>query len=131
MLLRQEAALDRSIDRKVRIILTMRQEHARLCRGGSRTAPTQLEGASADTPSSVCDSGQNGEARPSLRETQTPNVRGLRQPGNHGQKVRKRKTPAKPQNRRNKARMSIENKGPVRRDKPAGSRECKFLTRKD
>jgi hypothetical protein len=29
MLLRQEAALDRSIDRKVRIILTMRQEHAR------------------------------------------------------------------------------------------------------
>ena len=39
MLLRQEAALDRSIDRKVRIILTMRQEHARLCRGGSRTAP--------------------------------------------------------------------------------------------
>ncbi len=39
MLLRQEAALDRSIDRKVRIILTMRQEHARLGRGGSRTAP--------------------------------------------------------------------------------------------
>ena len=30
MLLRQEAALDRSIDRKVRIILTMRKEHARL-----------------------------------------------------------------------------------------------------
>jgi hypothetical protein len=41
MLLRQEAALDRSIDRKVRIILAMRQEHARLGRGGSRTAPTQ------------------------------------------------------------------------------------------
>ena len=39
MLLRQEAALDRSIDRKVRIILTMRQEHAR-GRGCSRTAPT-------------------------------------------------------------------------------------------
>ncbi len=34
------AALDRSIDPKVRIILTMRQEHTRLCRGGSRTAPT-------------------------------------------------------------------------------------------
>ena len=29
MLLRQEAALDGSIDGKVRIILTMRQEHAR------------------------------------------------------------------------------------------------------
>ncbi len=41
MLLRQEAALDRSIDRKVRIILTMRQEHARLGRGGSRTAPAR------------------------------------------------------------------------------------------
>ena len=41
MLLRQEAALDRSIDRKVRIILALRQEHARRCRGGSRTAPTQ------------------------------------------------------------------------------------------
>ena len=40
MLLRQEMALDRSIDRKVRIILTMRQEHAR-GRGGSRTAPAQ------------------------------------------------------------------------------------------
>ncbi len=39
MLTRQEMALDRSIDRKVRIILTMRQEHAR--RGGSRTAPEQ------------------------------------------------------------------------------------------
>jgi hypothetical protein len=38
MLLRQEASLDRSIDRKVRIILTMRKEHARACRGGSRTA---------------------------------------------------------------------------------------------
>ncbi len=40
MLLRQEAALDRSINRKVRIILTMRSEQARLGRGGSRTAPT-------------------------------------------------------------------------------------------
>jgi hypothetical protein len=40
MLLRQEAALDRSIDRKVRIILTLRQEHARRGGGGARTAPT-------------------------------------------------------------------------------------------
>jgi len=87
----------------------MRQEHARQCRGGSRTAragtpwraPTQeasppgnepddrateelskvvgLEGG-AGTPSSVCDSGQGSEALPSLRETQTPNGGGLRQP---------------------------------------------------
>jgi hypothetical protein len=36
--LRLEMALDRAIDRKVRILLTMRKEHARECRGGSRTA---------------------------------------------------------------------------------------------
>jgi hypothetical protein len=40
MVLRLETALDRAIDRKVRIILTLRQEHARLGRGGSRTART-------------------------------------------------------------------------------------------
>ena len=131
MLLRQEAALDRSIDRKVRIILTMRQEHARLCRGGSRTAPTQLEGASADTPSSVCDSGQNGEARPSLRETQTPNVRGLRQPGNHGSESPEEENAGETSKSPEQSENVSENKGPVRRDKPAGSRECKFLTRKD
>ena len=38
MVLRLETAHDRAIDRKVRILLTMRQEHARLGRGGSRTA---------------------------------------------------------------------------------------------
>jgi hypothetical protein len=77
MLTRQEMALDRSIDRKVRILLTMRQEHARLSRGGSRTAQPEasppadeLPGAGADTPSSFCESGQDGETRPSLRETQ-------------------------------------------------------------
>jgi len=41
MVLRLEMALDRSIDRKVRIILTLRKEHARLGGGGSRTAPTR------------------------------------------------------------------------------------------
>jgi hypothetical protein len=50
MLLRQEAALDRSIDRKVRIILTLRQEHARLGGGGSRTP--QLEASPPDNESS-------------------------------------------------------------------------------
>jgi hypothetical protein len=39
MLVRQEMALDRSIDRKVKIILSMRKEHAQQPRGGSRTAP--------------------------------------------------------------------------------------------
>jgi hypothetical protein len=102
MVLRLEMALDRAIDRKVRILLTMRKEHASLSRGGSRTAPTEQEAsppddeannreaqelskligleASADTPSSVCDSGQGSEAPPSLRETQTPKGGGLRQP---------------------------------------------------
>ena len=51
MLLRQEMALDRSIDRKVRIILTMRQEHARLGGGGSRTASTQPEASPPDNES--------------------------------------------------------------------------------
>jgi hypothetical protein len=42
MVLRLEMAHDRAIDRKVWILLTLRQEHAR-CRGGSRTAPTLPE----------------------------------------------------------------------------------------
>ena len=36
--------------------------------------------AGRDTPSSACDSGQGSEAPPSLRDTQTPKDRGLRQP---------------------------------------------------
>jgi hypothetical protein len=109
MVLRLEMALDRAIDRKVRVLLTMRKEHARECRDDSRAsrtgtpwrAPTQdasppgeesndreaqelsklvgLE-ASADTPSGVCDAGQGSEAPPSLGETQTPKGGGLRQP---------------------------------------------------
>jgi hypothetical protein len=106
MVLRLEAGLDRAIDRKVRILLTMRRENARECRGGSRTAPTEQDAgppdnvsnareaqelsklvgleASADTPSTVCDSGQGSEAPPSLRETQGPNGGGLRQPAAAG-----------------------------------------------
>jgi hypothetical protein len=38
MVLRLEMALDRAIDRKVRILLTMRKEHARECRDDSPTA---------------------------------------------------------------------------------------------
>ncbi len=80
MLLRQEMALDRAIDRKVKIILTLRKEHAQRQREAAGPPGDQLLEAGADTPSSVCDSGQVGEARPSLRETQTPNRRGLRHP---------------------------------------------------
>jgi hypothetical protein len=84
MLLRLEMSLDRSIDRKVRIILTMRKERAGMFKETASPPADELRGAGADTPSSVCDSGQHSEARPSLRETQTPKGRGLRQPGNHG-----------------------------------------------
>jgi hypothetical protein len=139
MLGRQEMALDRSIDRKVRILLTMRKEHARECRGGSRTArtgtpwraPTQeasppgeesndreaqelsklvgLE-AGADTPPSVCDSGQGSESPPSLRETQTPNGRGLRQPATESPvEENAAETPKSPEQSEN----VIENKAPA------------------
>ncbi len=80
MLLRQEAGLDRSIDRKVKIILTLRKEHAQLQREAAGPPGDEMIEAGADTPVSVCDSGQDGEAPPSLRETQTPKGRGLRQP---------------------------------------------------
>jgi len=54
MLTRQEMALDRSIDRKVRIILALRQEHARRGGGGSRTAPTRApDDRAAEEPSEV------------------------------------------------------------------------------
>jgi hypothetical protein len=50
MVLRLKMALDRAIDRKVRIVLTMRKEHAQQCRGGSRTA--QPEASPPDNESS-------------------------------------------------------------------------------
>jgi hypothetical protein len=51
MVLRLEMALDRAIDRKVRILLTMRKEQARECRGGSRTAPTEPAASPPDNES--------------------------------------------------------------------------------
>jgi hypothetical protein len=141
MLLRQEAGLDRSIDRKVKILLTMRKEHAQQCRGGSRTArtgtpwraPTQETGppdnvsndreaqelsklvgleAGADTPSSVCDSGQGSEAPPSLRETQTPNGRGLRQPAARSESPKEENAPETSKSPEQSENV-IENKEPA------------------
>jgi len=133
MLARQEMALDRSIDRKVKILLTMRKEHAQQCRGGSRTGPTgpatippgeesndreaeelsRLVGlkAGADTQSSVCDSGQGSKARPSLRETQTPNGRGLRQPANHRTESPKEENVDETSKSPEQSENVIENKG--------------------
>jgi hypothetical protein len=51
MVLRLEMALDRAIDRKVRILLTLRKEQARECRGGSRTAPTEPAASPPDNES--------------------------------------------------------------------------------
>jgi hypothetical protein len=135
MLLRQEAGLDRSIDRKVRILLTMRKEHAQQCRGGSRTAPAQQEAsppdnetndreaeelrklvgleAGADTPSSVCDPRQGSEAPRSLRETQTPKGRGLRQPTNSATGSPKGENTAETPKSPEQSENVIENKGPA------------------
>jgi len=135
MVLRLEMAIDRAIDRKVRILLTMRKEQARECRGGSRTAPTEQEAsppgnesndreaeelsklvgleASTDTPSSVCDSGQGSEAPPSLRETQTPNGRGLRQPANQASENPKEENAAETPKSPEQSENVIENKGPA------------------
>ncbi len=49
MVLRLEMALDRAIDRKVRILLTMRKEGAQQCKGGSPTA--QQEASPPDNES--------------------------------------------------------------------------------
>ena len=134
MLTRQEMALDRSIDRKVRIILALRQEHARRGGGGSRTAQpeasppdnesnareaqelSKLVGleASADTPSGVCDSGQGSEAPPSLRETPTPNGGGLRQPASATQtESPKEENAGETSKSPEQSENVIENKGPA------------------
>ncbi len=94
MLLRQEAALDRSIDRKVRIILTMRQEHARQSRGGSRTAPrrepddraaeelSKVEGLDARTESPAEENGgetsKSPEQSENVLENKGPAAEGVR-----------------------------------------------------
>jgi hypothetical protein len=53
MVLRLEMTLDRAIDRKVRILLAMRKEHAQECRGGSRTAPTEQDAGPPDNVSNA------------------------------------------------------------------------------
>ena len=103
MLLRQEAALDRSINRKVRIILTLSREHWQPPR----------EGAGADTPFSVCDSGQDDQTRPSLLETQTRNGRGLRQPANDGTESPAEENAAETSKSPEQSQYVIEKKGPA------------------
>ena len=58
MLLRQEAALDRSIDRKVRILLTMRKEHARMHKEAASPPGDEPEDRAAQELSKVV--GLNG-----------------------------------------------------------------------
>jgi len=99
MLLRQEAGLDRSIDRKVKILLTMRKEHARERGGGSRTAPTEQEASPPGDESTDWEAEELSklvglDAAPESGAGGTPAPRTLPW-----------KTVAKPQNRRNKARM--------------------------
>jgi hypothetical protein len=141
MVLRLEMALDRAIDRKVRILLTMRKEHAQEAHtsrqkpSGCMRHPSEQEAgppdnesndreaeelsklvgleASTDTPSSVCDSGQGSEAPPSLRETQTPNGRGLRQPANQASENPKEENAAETPKSPEQSENVIENKGPA------------------
>ena len=131
---RLEMALDRSIHRKMRILLTMRKERAR-CRDGSRTAEPEegppdnesnreaeelsklvgLDGAEAgaETPSSGCDSEEGKEEQPSLRETQTPKGRGLRQPANDGRESPNEGNASETPKSAEQSQNVIENKGPA------------------
>ena len=85
MLTRQEAALDRSIDRKVRIILTMRQEHAAV--GAVREPPRRV-------------------SRTTAREV-APNFSSAGAPTESGRKTRRSLKIA------GKCENVIENKGPA------------------
>ncbi len=70
MLLRLEMALDRSIDRKVRILLTMRKDHAQQRRGGSRTAPTPEVDDSAEVAPNF--SSASADLKVSATQTESP-----------------------------------------------------------
>ncbi len=71
MLLRLEMALDRAIDRKVRILLTLRQEHAR-GRGGSRTAPTPEVDDSAEVAPNFSSAGADLKVSATNHGTERP-----------------------------------------------------------
>jgi hypothetical protein len=113
MVLRLEMTLDRAIDRKVRILLTMRKEHARMFREAASPPADELPRAGADTPLSVCDSGQDGQTQPSRRETQTPKGRGLRQPASHGTESPAEENAAETPKSPEQSENVIENKGPA------------------
>ncbi len=72
MVLRLEMALDRAIDRKVRILLTMRQEHAR-GRGGSRTVPTPEVDDSAEVAPNFSSAGADLKVSATDHVTESPN----------------------------------------------------------
>jgi hypothetical protein len=109
----QAEALDRSIDRKVRILLTMRKEHARMLKEPAMPPADELPADGADTPLSVCDSGQDSGARSSLRETRTPNGRGLHQPGNQGTESLVEESAGATSKSPEQSENVIENKGPA------------------
>jgi hypothetical protein len=104
---------DRSIDRKVRTLLTMRKEPARMFKEAASPPGDELPRAGADTPPRVCNAGQDSEARPSLRETQTPNGRGLRQPGSHTTESPAEENAGETSKSPEQSENVIENKGPA------------------
>jgi hypothetical protein len=73
----------------------------------------ELPATVAGTPCSVCDSGQDGQTQPSLREPQTPNGRGLRQPENHGTESPTEENAAEIAKSPEQSENVTENKGPA------------------
>jgi len=97
----------------VRILLALRKEHRQPPGEGAGADTPSSAGdskAGADTGCSVCDSGQDVQTRRSLRETQTPNDRGLRQPATESlEEENAGETPKSAEQSQN----VIENKGPA------------------
>ncbi len=102
--LRLEMALDRAIDRKVRILLTMRKEHASLSRGGSRAARTGTPWRAPTPEASPPDNERDDRAAEELSK-----VVGLDAGTESPTEENAAQTPKSPEQSEN----VIENKGPA------------------
>jgi len=116
MVLRLEMGLDRAIDRKVRILLTMRKEHTRECRDDSPTA--QPEASPPDNESNDREAqelsklvGLDGaEVAPNFSSAGAPTGRGAT---NHGTESPAEQNADKTSKSPEQSENVIENKGPA------------------
>ena len=106
MLLRQAAGLDRSVDRKVRILMAMRKEQERLCRDGTRTAPKESPGQPGQE---VAPAGSSADADPSRHSGQALKVRATGLQTERPSDGNSDETPKSPEQSQNVK----ENKGPA------------------